>query len=316
MFLRTARRSLLTIGAALLGLAISGCGTIAGRFAARSVERLFDTTESVRTRIVSPVRDSVGLSVLWVGHATMLVQIHDKVFLTDPVFTNTAGLIARRSVEPGLDPSSIPRVDFTLISHIHFDHLNYSSLGMLPKEGQLIIPLGGAEYMPEFGFAATIELRPWETIERDGVRITAVPVRHFAGRYGFDILWMGNRGYTGYIIEYHGTTVFFAGDTAYDPELFKEIGRRFHIDLAFIPIAPIEPREFMRRVHADPSDALQIFRDTQARLMVPMHFRTFFQGLDPTPEHAQELLRSAVEERGLRDRVVTLGVGEQRVFVP
>jgi L-ascorbate metabolism protein UlaG (beta-lactamase superfamily) len=289
---------------------------VVNRFVARSFERLFDPIESVPNKVQTPVRDSVGLSVLWVGHGTMLVQIHDKVFLTDPVFTNTVGLIAKRGVEAGLDPASLPHVEFTLISHIHFDHLSYGSLGMLPKNGRLIIPLGGAEYTPEFGFAETAELQPWETMERDGVRITAVPVQHFSGRYGFDILWMGNTGYTGYVVEYRGTTLFIAGDTGYNDEFFKEVGRRFRIDVAFIPIAPIQPRAFMSRIHVDPAGALQIFEDLGARVMVPMHFRTFFQGLDPTPDYPLELLDQAARERNAQDRIVILRVGEQRVFIP
>jgi N-acyl-phosphatidylethanolamine-hydrolysing phospholipase D len=315
MFRRTG--SGLVVAALLLtGGAVNGCSSIVGRFAARSMERIFDSTEAVPSRVASPIRDSVGLSVLWVGHATMLIQVHDKVILTDPVFTSTVGLLAKRGVDPGLDISAVTRLDLTLISHIHFDHLSYGSLGMLPTEGRLVLPPGGADYTPEFGFAETIESRTWETIERDGMRITAVPVKHFSGRYGFDILWKGASGYTGYVVEYRGVTLFFAGDTGYDPEMFKEVGRRYRIDVAFIPIAPIQPREFMRRVHADPSDALQIFADTKASRTVAMHFRTFFQGLDPSPFYAQELLADEARARGLEDRVLIFNIGEQRVLIP
>lgn len=67
---------------------------------------------------------------------------------------------------------------------------------------------GGAQYSPEFGFLETRELKTWEVLEEDGVRITAVPVQHFAGRYGFDMSWMRARGFTGYVIEYRGKTIF------------------------------------------------------------------------------------------------------------
>jgi L-ascorbate metabolism protein UlaG (beta-lactamase superfamily) len=188
--------------------------------------------------ITTPVLQNPTLAVSWVGHATVLVQIHDKIIITDPFLTNTMGLVAKRFVGPGLDPKLLPKVDATVVSHIHFDHFDYGSLDMLPKNGILAVPQGAAEYTPDFGFKDVYELKPWEAVERDGLRITAVPAQHFTGRYGFDGAWMGNLGYTGYVVEYEGVTVFFAGDTGYNPELFKEIGRRFKIDLAIVPIAP------------------------------------------------------------------------------
>jgi N-acyl-phosphatidylethanolamine-hydrolysing phospholipase D len=298
------------------GVILAGCNPIAGRFAARMLEELTVPTEPAKQTITHPIRPDVGLSVLWIGHASVLIQIHDRVFLTDPVFTRTVGMLAKRAIDPGLDPSSITKLDYTLISHIHMDHLSYGSLSMLPKSGKLLIPLGAAAYTPEFGFAGTREMKPWEVIEEDGVRITAVPVKHFSGRYGFDASWYPERGYTGYVIQYRGITIFFGGDTAYDPQLFKEIGRKFRIDLALLPISPIEPRSFMRRVHADPSDAVQIFEDLGAETMIPIHYKTFFQGLEPDPLYPQRLLREIIEKKGYQDRVRMLDIGEQQILIP
>ncbi|MCX6132874.1 MAG: MBL fold metallo-hydrolase [Ignavibacteriales bacterium] len=263
---------------------------------------------------MSPVRNSVGLSVLWVGHATVLIQIHDKVIITDPVFTNTIGLLAKRSIDPGIDSKSIPRLNAIVISHIHMDHFSYSSLDLLPKTARLFVPSGGISYTPEFGFRETVPLKPWQVFEDDGLRITAVAEKHFGGRYGFDAGWNEDPTWTGYVIEYKGTTVFFAGDTGFDPELFKEIGRRFHVDVALVPIAPVEPREFMSRVHVDPKEALQVFEDVGAKLMIPIHHDTFFQGLEPTAAYAKNLLEKLIAERGLRDRVKILEIGEQVIL--
>jgi L-ascorbate metabolism protein UlaG (beta-lactamase superfamily) len=249
-----------------------------------------------------------------VGHATVLIQIHDKVLITDPVFTNTIGLLAKRSVGPGIDANSIPRLHAILISHIHMDHFNYSSLGLLPRTARLFVPSGGIEYTPEFGFRETLPVRPWQVFEEDGLRITAVPVQHFGGRYGFDAGWNSEPTWTGYVIEYQGTTVFFAGDTGYNPEFFKEIGRRFHIDVALLPIAPVEPRQFMSRVHVDPKEAIQIFEDVGAKLMIPIHHDTFFQGLEPTPSYAKAILQKLMEEHGLQNRVKILEIGEQIIL--
>jgi len=294
----------------------TSCSSFVTRFIIKSFENLPSSPDTVAAKITHPIFRNVGLSVLWVGHATCLIQIGDKIFLTDPIFTETAGMISKRSIEPGILPSSIDKLDYILISHIHFDHLSYGSLSMLPKSAVMILPVGSAEYTPEFGFSTYREMGPWTTFEADGVSITAVPVKHFNGRYGFDGGWLNHNTYTGYVIEYKGKTVFFAGDTGYDPEKFKEIGRKFAVDVAFLPIAPIEPHDFMKYVHADPEEALQIFNDLHAKIMIPIHHRTFVQGLDSSLTFAQDQMKRLITERHLEDRVLILNAGEQRILTP
>jgi N-acyl-phosphatidylethanolamine-hydrolysing phospholipase D len=294
--------------------AFDGCNPIISRFISSMFDQLGNPVQAVPVKNEHPILPDVTLAVTWIGHASMLIQIHDKVFLTDPVFTRTVGMFAKRVVDPGLDPASISRVDYTLITHLHFDHFSYGSLGMLPKQGVLLLPPGGAAYAPEFGFAETREMTHWGVLEENGVRITAVPAKHFSGRYGFDQMWMEPEGYTGYVIQYRGLTVFVAGDTGYDPELFKKLGKKFQIDLALLPISPIEPRSFMSRVHLDPGEAVRAFEDLGARMMIPMHHRTFVQGFDSSPTYPQELLKKIVKEKGLEDRVLILDIGEQKIL--
>ena len=278
----------------------------------RAVERIGDPVVIVPHKEHTPVVERTGLSVLWAGHATVLIQIEDKIFLTDPLFTTTAGMLSKRYIEPGIEPASLSRVDYTLISHLHFDHFSFGSLDMLPADGTLLIPFGVLAYTPDLDFRQIRELNPWESLEEDGVKITAVPVQHFSGRYGIDIPWMRDRGYTGYVIEYHGRTVFVGGDTGYHPALFKDIGQRFSIDLAIVPIAPIEPRDFMRFAHVEPAEALQIFADVKATYMVPMHHRTLLQGFDPSETFPVEQLQALAEKQGIREQVIVLEIGERR----
>jgi N-acyl-phosphatidylethanolamine-hydrolysing phospholipase D len=294
----------------------TGCNSFITQFIVKSFEQLPASPGTVQAKIEHPVFPRVGLSVLWVGHATCLIQIGEKVLLTDPIFTNTAGMISKRRIESGILPSSIDRLDYVLISHIHFDHLSYGSLSLLPKTATMLLPPGGGEYTPEFGFSEYREMNEWTTFEADGVRITAVPVKHFNGRYGFDVAGMDYHTYIGYVIEYQGKTVFFAGDTGYDPEMFRKIREKYNIDIALIPIAPFEPRDFMMRVHTDPKEALQIFEDVGAKFMIPIHHLTFVQGLDSSLTFAQDQLKRLVSDRHIEDRVMILEIGEQRIFMP
>jgi L-ascorbate metabolism protein UlaG (beta-lactamase superfamily) len=293
---------------------LSGCSSFPLGLLTKSIRTLGTPIDSVSNKITEPILPDVPLSIIWIGHATCLIQIHDRVFITDPLFTKTAGMLSQRIVEPGIDPALLTKIDAVLISHLHFDHLNYSSLDTLPKNGTLVLPCGGLDYLPDFSFAGLVALKPYEAYENHGFVVTAVPANHFSGRYGFDALWMGRTGFTGYIIEYRGITVYFAGDTKYDAEMFKEIGKKFKIDAALLPIAPVEPSSMMRRVHMDPAQAVQAMEDLQARAMIPIHYRTLRQGSDSSAAFAQYLLEKIIAEKKIENRVYILTVGERKVW--
>lgn len=297
-----------------LVLGVNGCSSYITRIVSQSIESIGDPIPAPPHMIASPMLPNANLAVSWAGHATVLIQIHDKIIVTDPFLTKTLGMVVKRYVKTALDPAILTKVDATVVSHIHFDHFSYGSLDLLPKNGILAVPLGAAEYTPDFGFKEVAELKPWQMIERDGLRITAVPVQHFTGRYGFDGAWLGTLGYTGYVIQYKEFTVFFAGDTGYNPEIFKEIGRRFTIDLAIVPIAPGSSGGMGSRVHANPLGALQIFKDVGAKYMMPMHFGTMFYGPTANPDEPIRFLREAAARENLSGSIIGLEAGEQRII--
>jgi N-acyl-phosphatidylethanolamine-hydrolysing phospholipase D len=299
---------------AALSLAVSSCrvAMFLPRWMGRTIELGFQDIRPIPNKIRDPVRPGAKLAVLWVGHATALIQLEDKFVLTDPVFTDTVGQISKRLVEPGILPEHLPPIDVVLVSHMHFDHLSQGSLELIEsKVKNLIVPQQGLVYVPEYAFRSW-ELARWERWEHGGLRITAVPVRHVGFRYGVDADWMTS-SYTGYVVEYRGRTVYFGGDTGYGRG-FREAAERFpHIDLALLPIAPIEPRDFMCRVHLDPPEALRAFLDLKARYLVPIHFDTFLNSDDEFGVAPREL-RRVVKAAQLDDRLVLLGPGEQRVL--
>jgi N-acyl-phosphatidylethanolamine-hydrolysing phospholipase D len=299
----------------LASLVLSGCrvATFLPRFFVRTVELSFQDIRPVPNKLENPVRPGAGLAVLWVGHATVLVQIEDKFILTDPVFTDTVGQISKRLVEPGLTPDALPMIDAVLVSHMHFDHLSLGSLELIEdKVRDLFVPQRGLVYVPDDFAFRTWELARFERWERDGLRVTAVPVRHVGFRYGIDGAWM-TTSYTGYVVEYRGRSVYFGGDTGYGRG-FLETAKRFpKLDLALLPIAPIEPRDFMCRVHLDPPEALRAFVDLQARYFMPIHFDTFLNSDDEFGAAPKQLI-DVVKAAHLEERLVLLAPGEQRVL--
>ncbi|MFL5456895.1 MAG: MBL fold metallo-hydrolase, partial [Myxococcales bacterium] len=115
----------------------------------------------------------------------------------------------------------------------------------------------------------------------------------------------------GYVIEGFGRTVFFAGDTGYDPKKFVEIGKRFPaIDLALIPIAPARGGNLN---HASPEEALRIFQDVGARYMIPIHFEAYHSTVVPIDE-PRKVLEDTAEKEGLTERVFALRTGERWIL--
>jgi N-acyl-phosphatidylethanolamine-hydrolysing phospholipase D len=252
-----------------------------------------------------PIDDpEASLSALWVGHATVLLRFGRHFVLTDP---NLGGaiMVVPRVTPASLTPRELPPIDVALVSHLHVDHFDTWTLRRMSHRAEVLYPRGGESYVASIS-QPTRSLAPWESFERAGLRITAVPVRHSGGRYVVDALW--NRASSGYVIQGEGRTVFFAGDTGYDPGAFKEIGRRFPgIDLALIPIAPARGGN---RNHADPKEALQIFAEVGARYMIPIHFEAYHSTAVPLEEPRKVLAKEA-ERLGLEGKVFALRTGER-----
>jgi L-ascorbate metabolism protein UlaG (beta-lactamase superfamily) len=300
--------------AGVVAVAALSSGCALGRAAGRAASSLLAAPQKV-VRPKDPVVKDARLVVTWVGHATALVQIDDKLILTDPVLTPTVGQLSKRLYEPGVDPDTLPPLDAVLVSHVHFDHLSLGTLSMLEDRiRMLLMPQGGTAYLTDFAFPE-LELRPWQPWEKNGLRVTAVPVDHVGFRYGVDDAWM-RTAFTGYVIQYHGLTVYFGGDSAYDQPDFVATAQRFPgIDVALLPIGPIEPRSIMRRFHMDPAEALQAFFDLGAKQMVPVHYGTFVNSTDE-PGDALRGLREATARWSLgRRAVLPLAIGEQHVFL-
>ena len=307
--LRSLRARVLVV---LLASQLTACDFLG--VAARNVPWFFRTPRPAPLA-ARPRADDALLSVLWVGHATTLVQLGDRYVLTDPVFTQLVGGFSRRMVQPGLRPEALPSRVTVLVSHRHFDHLSKGSFSLIADHVHTVIaPEGAGADLPRGPYARR-ELGWWQTWEDDGMRITAVPARHDGGRYLHD---RGGhpRAFTGYVIEYRGTSVYFAGDTAYDEALFREIGRRFPgLTLALVPIGPITPVAMMRPHHLDPAQALQATCDVGAAQMVPIHFGTYLHSYDQPGECEARFDEALLARPELITRAHRLQIGERWIAI-
>jgi len=317
-------RKYLLIPALFIIICTESCNML--MIAARNVPVFFTPPDVVEVKITEPIKDDVRLSALWVGHSTVLIQMDDKVILTDPIFTETAGEFARRVVEPGIDIENIPKCDLIIISHSHFDHLSYGSLEYLEKKNKntpLVFPKDLEYFLPDYDFdlirmknnEGYVNDIVGETKTINGIKVTTVYAQHWGGRYGIDGYVWGSHAYTGYVLEYNGLTVYFAGDTGYDPDKFKKLGAMFKIDLACIPIGPCaECYNCGTLNHVFPPDAVYIFNDINAKWMVPIHYGTFvFAQADPM--EPLPAFRKIIADEKIEDKVKILKIGEQVVLL-
>jgi len=251
----------------------------------------------------TPPSHGEGARLVWLGHASWLVQLCGVSLLIDPVLGESIVGFTKRNGSAPLAAAKLPPITAQLVSHNHYDHMDLTSLRAVGAP--VVLGLGNARTVG--GDLPTTELGWWDSVEIGGARVTYVPSQHWSRRSLND----ANRAlWGGFVIEGAGLSIYHSGDTAYF-EGFAEIGRRFpRLDAALLPIGAYDPRWFMSKQHMNPDDALQAFVDLRARMMVAMHWGTFKLTDEPLDEPPL-LFRQGAEARGLGAEMVRVAaVGE------
>jgi L-ascorbate metabolism protein UlaG (beta-lactamase superfamily) len=253
--------------------------------------------------MADPAIDPPRTKVTYLGHASLLIDGGGEAFVTDPVLSRRIGRIfTRRTSESVFRPEGLRRVTGVLISHAHHDHLDYRSLEHVDRARPVVVPWGLAPPFRWRGFSDVRVVRPWGDTMLGRWRVTAVPSRHFGGRLPF----VFTSGHQGYVLS-GPSCIYFAGDTGLDEPMFREIGRRFSIDLAILPIAgAVFP--WFRRNHMNADDALRAFRYLGAKEMIPMHFETFPASFEPAGKGRRRLVEEATR-MGVSQAVTVLSEG-------
>jgi L-ascorbate metabolism protein UlaG (beta-lactamase superfamily) len=200
--------------------------------------------------------------IVYVGHSTVLVDMDGVRLLTDPLLRSRL-LHLRRVGE--VTAEVLSAVDAVLISHLHFDHLDFRSLRQLGSDVPVVVPRGAADLVERKGFSSVTELEIGEELRLGALAIRATPALHDAGRRPF-----GRRVEPmGYVID-GSCSVYFAGDT----DLFDGMATMGPIDIALVPISGWGPH--LGPGHLDPRTAAEAVRRTGASTAIPVHWGTYF----------------------------------------
>lgn len=240
------------------------------------------------------------LRITFINHATVLIQMDSLNILIDPIWSERAGpyswLGAKRVRAPGVCMDSLPQIDYILISHDHYDHLDLPSLKKLVKVHQPVILCGLGVNQLLYGEEINNmeEMDWWQSHQAATAEVTFtfVPARHGSGRglfSGNETLWGG------FVIASPSGEVYFAGDTGFG-DFINSISERFsRIRLAILPIGNYEKRWFMKDQHMNPDDAVRTHKILNSCQSMGIHFGTFNEHPEQTIDAHEKDLTSALK---------------------
>ena len=234
--------------------------------------------------------------LIWFGHSAFLLQIEGKNILIDPMFGEVAAphpwLGSKRfNKEFPIAIEKLPKIDAVLISHDHYDHLDYNSIKRLKsKVEKYFVPLGVGVHLEAWGIAADkiVELDWWQEQIYKELQLVCTPAQHFSGRKfsnGQSTLW------SSWVIRSENSSIFFSGDSGYGPH-FKAIGEKYGpFNLAMMECG--QYNEMWPDIHMFPEETAQAGIDVQAKTLIPIHWGAFKLAMHSWTEPIERVTKTA-----------------------
>jgi len=279
-------------------------------------EFIFNNEKNTKPPIIIPSQKNnlkqLDLSknlLVWFGHSSYLMQIDGKIFLVDPIFSGSASPLkfTTKSFEGSNNYSvdDMPLIDYLIITHDHWDHLDYDTIKRInTKVSKVICSLGVAEHLVKWGYTRNkiIEKNWYETEQLEfGFEIITTPGRHFSGR-SFrrqQTLWAS------YVLNTPSLKIFIGGDSGYDKH-FKEIGKQHGpFDLAILECGQYNKN--WKYIHMMPEETAKAAIDLNAKMLMPVHWAKF-----TLAQHAWDdsIKRVAIESEKLNLPLIHPMIGE------
>ncbi|MDO4879259.1 MAG: MBL fold metallo-hydrolase [Neisseria sp.] len=214
-------------------------------------------------------------SAAWLGHSTVLFRNGGQTFITDPVYYRASPVpFTGRPFAMTHTPAvaELPEIDAVLISHDHYDHLDYRAIREIDaKAKHFIVPLGVKAHLQRWGIADSkiTELDWEEQTQIGGVQITLVPARHFSGR----TLERNTTLWGGYVVKSPDYAVYFSADSGYGRHFADIIAQYGPFDFAMIENGAYGPGWAL--IHETPEQAVKAAADVGAKRVLPIHWGKF-----------------------------------------
>ena len=269
--------------------------------------------ESLKVQQIDSVQvasnDRMG-RLIWFGHSAFVLQLDGKNILIDPMFGDVPAphplLGAKRfSNELPIAIEKLPKIDAVVISHDHYDHLDYESIKKLrSKVVTYFVPLGVGVHLEAWDIDSSkiTEMDWWEETTFKSIQLVCTPAQHFSGRKfsnGQSTLW------SSWVIKSDSTALYFSGDSGYAAH-FKEIGEKYGpFDFAMMECG--QYNKMWPDIHMFPEETAQAGVDVQAKAIMPIHWGAFKLALHSWTDPIERVSKKAEE---LQIPLVTPRIGE------
>ena len=219
-----------------------------------------------------------SIKFIWFGHSTLLINIQNTIILVDPVFSKSASpvnFIVPRFQPPVLEINKLPNIDYILISHDHYDHLDMKTIKFFNnnKDISFVVPLGVGSHLKKWGVenSRITEMDWWDTKIIKGIKFICTPAQHFSGRKAFietqKSLWAS------WVVKSGKRSFYFSGDSGYAKH-YKQIGDKYGpMEVVFMDSGQYNTR--WREVHNMPEEVIKGFIDLKGENLIPIHWGMF-----------------------------------------
>ncbi|MCB0516354.1 MAG: MBL fold metallo-hydrolase [Chitinophagales bacterium] len=247
---------------------------------------------------------------IWYGHSVLLMRLHHQNILIDPMFGDDASPIAPKKTKRFSNNTlqiieTLPEIDLVLISHDHYDHLDYESMLQLKqKVKHFFVAMGVKRHLISWGIAAEkiSEFDWWDTRDFQQIQITFTPTRHFSGR---GISSMAKCLWGGWAFKTPTENIWFSGDGGYGAH-FAEIGKKLGpFDLAFMECG--QYNQNWTQMHMFPHESVQAAINVKAKIAVPVHWAGFNLSYEHAWYEPAEHFVQSTQELPLKTLTPSLG---------
>jgi len=256
------------------------------------------------------VADNLPTRLIWFGHSAFLLQIDGKNIMIDPMLGEVPApnpLLGKKRFFKDLpiEIEKLPQIDLIIISHDHYDHLDYGSIQKLKgKTKAYYVPLGVGSHFERWGVNPDQiqEMKWWDEIQIGSIQLAFTPSRHFSGRgptNRFSTLWGS------WVIKGQQDAIYFSGDGGYGPH-FEEIGNKYGpFDFAMMECG--QYNENWKEIHMMPEETAQAGKDVKAKIIMPIHWAAFTLAMHSWTDPVERVISKA---RALNQPLFVPKIGE------